>query len=851
VSDGHGGSSTATVTVNVAPANDAPLAVNDTASATEDTPLTLAASTLLANDSDPDAGDVLTITAVAPGTGGTPVLNPDGSVSFTPAANFNGVATFTYTVSDGHGGSSTATVTVNVAPANDAPVNTVPGAQSTAEDTPKAIAGVSVADADSASLTTTISVLHGTLSVTPGGGVSISNNGTGTVTLSGTAAQINAALAGLTYTNTPDYNGSDTLTIATSDGALTDTDTVAITVTPVADITADTVTTKEDMPISFNPVTGTNGATADSFEGASPQITAINGTAITAGGAAVTVANGTVSLSAGNVLTFTPTDDYRGTTSFTYTVTSGGVTETANVTVNVTPAVDLRARWIDYWEFNEGSGTTTLNRQPFTDQTGTITDNNKANPPNPSADLRPTWTTGRNDSAAMQFNGVGGASATRDGGWVALPSNVTDPLAAIGTTQASLSFWIKTTQVGANIGWDSPSVIGMENNGGTTDIQWGFIDSAGRIGLGMRDDAGQMSTTAINNGQWHHVVITHDFTSGATQVFVDGVRERNSTFNAGVTGIPNKFLGFGVTADDGTASHRFLNATLEDVRIYNTALTTAQAQAIYETELMGNVENVIANDGRPLHFSVSVNDAVSLVLSGLPNGTVVSDGPGGHSVTVGGAGTADISTWGATEVEISGYGTGSFMMTVTGTDASGGKSVEYMTVVTAADMFPGTAGADTLTGNANANILSGGDGNDTLSGGGGADMLYGGKGNDSLTGGAGADVFAWRTADKGTPGSAFTDTVTDFDKTNGTGDKLDLRDLLVGENAGNIDRFIVAEVSGGNTTLHISSTGAFAGNGTWTTGAQDQVIVLTGVTWTGTSQDILQQMLNGGQLVIG
>jgi Ca2+-binding RTX toxin-like protein len=434
---------------------------------------------------------------------------------------------------------------------------------------------------------------------------------------------------------------------------------------------------------------------------------------------------------------------------------------------------------------------------------------------------------------------------------VALAASVTDPLAGIGTTQASLSFWINTTQTGGTIGWDSPSVIGMENNGGTADIQWGWINSTGRIGLGMRDDAGVMSTTPINNGQWHHVVITRDFTTGLTQVIVNGVVERSVTFNAGVTGIPNQFLGFGVTADDGaTSSHRFLNAILEDVRIYNTALTSAQAQAIYETELMGDFENVIANDGRPLHFSLNVNDATSVILSGLPSGTVVN-GPSGQSVTVSAAGTADITSWNATEVEIHSYGTGSFMMTVTATDASGGRSWEYMSVVTAADMFTGTAAANTLTGNANANVLSGGDGNDTLNGGGGSDMLYGGKGNDTLTGGTGADVFAWRTADKGTPGSAFTDTVTDFDKTNGTGDKLDLRDLLVGENAGNIDRFIVAEVSGGNTTLHISSSGAFAGNGTWTTAARDQVIVLSNVTWTGTSQDILQQMLNGGQLVIG
>ena len=72
--------------------------------------------------------------------------------------NFNGVDTFTYTVTSPAGITETATVTVNVAAINDAPVNTVPGAQSTNEDTSLAIGGVSVADTDSASITTTVAV---------------------------------------------------------------------------------------------------------------------------------------------------------------------------------------------------------------------------------------------------------------------------------------------------------------------------------------------------------------------------------------------------------------------------------------------------------------------------------------------------------------------------------------------------------------------------------------------------------------------------------------------------------------------------------------------------------------------
>ena len=149
---------------------------------------------------------------------------------------------------------------------------------------------------------------------------------------------------------------------------------------------------------------------------------------------------------------------------------------------------------------------------------------------------------------------------------------------------------------------------------------------------------------------------------------MDGLQETSTTLLPGMVA-PNKFLGFGVTADDGATSNRFLNGALDDVRIYDSVLTTNQAQAIYETELMGNQSSVIANDGQAIRFALNVNDAASTILSGLPNGTVVSDGT--HTVTVGAAGTADISGWNASEISLSNYGTGSFMFNVTGTDAGG------------------------------------------------------------------------------------------------------------------------------------------------------------------------------------
>src|SRR5882672_8691187 len=90
--------------VTVTPLNDPPVAVNDTATTPEDTSVSIP---VLANDSDVD-GDPLTITT-ASGTNGT-VSIVGTNLVFTPATNFNGVATLSYTISDGHGGTASATV---------------------------------------------------------------------------------------------------------------------------------------------------------------------------------------------------------------------------------------------------------------------------------------------------------------------------------------------------------------------------------------------------------------------------------------------------------------------------------------------------------------------------------------------------------------------------------------------------------------------------------------------------------------------------------------------------------------------------------------------------------------------
>lgn len=238
VSDGAGATSTGTVNGTVTAVNDVPVATNDTFTMPEDG--TPAVINVRANDTDVD-GDTLTVTAVngtaitAAGvavTGGLVTL-VGGNLVFTPAANYNGTPSFTYTVVDGKGGTATATVSGTVTPVADAPVNALPGSIAAAVGVPVLVGGLAISDVDGAAgtFTTTLAVSNGTLSVaTVAGGATVTGAGTGTVTISGTLAQVNAALGATSFTSGPDFAGGATLTMTTSDGVLTDTDTLALTV---------------------------------------------------------------------------------------------------------------------------------------------------------------------------------------------------------------------------------------------------------------------------------------------------------------------------------------------------------------------------------------------------------------------------------------------------------------------------------------------------------------------------------------------------------------------------------------------------------------------------------------------
>ncbi|EJG1817015.1 tandem-95 repeat protein, partial [Vibrio parahaemolyticus] len=280
--------------------NDAPVAKDDIATTQEDTAVTI---DVLPNDSDVD-GDKLSIQSASVPEAQGKVEIVDGKLVFTPAENFHGDAEITYTLTDG-ALTDQATVNVTVNAVNDTPVvESNLADQTLAEDfTPYTIdLNTAFSDVDNVDGELTFSV-SGNSNVL----VSIEN---GIATISPTA----------------DWNGSETLTFtATDPSGESVSQTVNFTVAPVADIVADKATVVEDMPTIIK-VLGN-----DMFEGDDKVVSldTNNGPA-----------NGTVSVNPDGSVTYTPNDNYHGADSFTYIVTSGGVSESTTVNVDVTPVND-------------------------------------------------------------------------------------------------------------------------------------------------------------------------------------------------------------------------------------------------------------------------------------------------------------------------------------------------------------------------------------------------------------------------------------------------------------------------------------------------------------------------------
>lgn len=314
-------SANGSVTINSV--NDAPNAVNDSYTTAEDTPLTIAASGILANDTDIDVGTTLSVATPRPismPTHGLLTLNANGSFTYIPFTNYNGTDSFTYKASDGIADSNLATVTITITSVNDAPVATDDGAI-TNEDTAVTIPILgNDMDVDGtlnpATVTITLQPAHGSLS-------------------------INATTGDVTYTPILNYNGPDCFkyTIKDNDGAVSNEATVKIIINPVNDTPIavnDSYTTAEDVVLTV----AAPGVKANDSDVDGDPLSAFLVTPPTHGG---------VILNANGSFIYTPDTNYTGPDSFTYYVNDGAANSNlATVNITVTPVNDAPLLAVDH-----------------------------------------------------------------------------------------------------------------------------------------------------------------------------------------------------------------------------------------------------------------------------------------------------------------------------------------------------------------------------------------------------------------------------------------------------------------------------------------------------------------------
>ncbi|MAT98925.1 MAG: hypothetical protein CL608_17415 [Anaerolineaceae bacterium] len=329
-SDGNGGTDTATVTIDLTGVNDTPVAVTDSYNATEDTNLVInVAAGVLDNDTDVDADDANTLTAVLDTTtsNGTLTLNPDGSFSYMPNAEYSGPDSFTYHANDGDVDSNIVTVTINVAAANDAPVANDDSDISWATDEDNALTvvapGVLANDTDQENDTLFVS----TADTTSAMGAAVSVNADGSFSYDPRLANAIQALdAGDSDTDTFGY------TVADGNGG-TDTATVTIALTGVNDIpvaVTDSYNATEDTNLNINATIGVLANDTDVDADDMRNLTAILDT---------TTSNGTLTLNPDGSFTYVPNAEYSGPDSFTYHA-NDGVADSNTVTVNITVFAD-------------------------------------------------------------------------------------------------------------------------------------------------------------------------------------------------------------------------------------------------------------------------------------------------------------------------------------------------------------------------------------------------------------------------------------------------------------------------------------------------------------------------------
>ena len=830
------------VVITITGTNDVPVAVADTANVNQDAVLTLTPAQLLANDTDVD-GDTLTIDSVQGAVNGTVSL-VGGNAVFTPTAGYSGPASFTYTVSDGKGGTATATVNVTVVKSN-TPPDAVDdsGAPGNASNLGLVSEYFGYQEGTHGANLTTIEQIY-----------SFINGRTPNATF--VAKTFDYAAATFTNdlgfgTNLQTFLGSDAATLSADPATTTD---AIIRMCGFVELAAGTYNFKvladdgfqiridgrvvaeenriqeattsihdpftltlgglhsieiiywdqggaakfkvelsDNAGISYNLLSSKNVIQQTAFSviedtPATIPVASLLVNDTDADGDTLTITsvqgavNGTVSLVGGNII-FTPAANYAGPASFTYTVSDGkGGTDTAKVSLSVTPVNDAPTAVND-------SLTLTPDR----------------------ATAIPVSTLLANDTDIEGDDLI-----------VVSVQNATH--GTVSLSNGNVTFTPTTGYEGA-----ASFTYTIRDNQGLT--------STATVNLMV---AGAIAPSVVVNKA---IVMNAIGGSGVSAAFPIITRlvdtDGSETLSIRVSGVPNAAT-FNAGTNLGGGVWSFIQSDLANLQISLPSNTQLNQYGIVLTIAVTSTEsanNSTATTSTTVRlFADYTTNSITTSENGDSNGTSADDyiqGGSGNNTINGGAGN---------------------------------------------DLIYGGAGNDILHGGIGEDVIYGGTGNDTIYGGAGSDRISGGAGNDTLYGGTmgdtaadtTADVFVWSLGDQGIAGTPAVDTIHYFGTgaatANTSGDILDLRDLLQGESvgpangAGNLANYLHFEVSGGNTIIHISHTGGFTADshavgGAYTSGAETQQIVLSGVNLqslyggAATDQLIITQLLNNNKLI--
>ncbi|MCI4644319.1 MAG: Ig-like domain-containing protein [Hyphomonadaceae bacterium] len=808
ISDGNGGTDMATATVTINGENEPPVAQDDEVSVGEDATLNgdLLADNGNGADSDADE-DTLTVTEingigvtdgqqVTLASGALLTINADGTFTYDPNGQFEDLDetetttdSFTYTIDDGFSGTATATATVTIQGANDLPVLITPVGQSFAvNSTGNTITGLSFSDVDDDTATVTLSA-EGiiTLAQTTGLSFDAGADGSSSMTISGTVADINAAIATLTYAPATDDRDGDSISVSVNDGTGIANGSIAVTLTntdPVAQ--DDDVTASESAALNGDLFADNGNGADDDANGDALTITDVNGQSANVG-SQITLASGALlTVNSDGTFTYDPNGQFEDldetetdSESFTYTVDDGfGGTSQATATVTIQGS-------------NDGPTVTLPKDADFTvgasnQIVGLSVDDID------DASLTVTLTAD---------NGILSLAQTTGLSFVLGDGTDDDTLVFSGTVadiNAALADVGYTPDNGGADGDRITLAVGDGNANATADILYGTSGNDTLNGLSGDDDmygydgddtlngdggndllvGGLGADTLLGGDGDDHIVMDSDDIRADINGAIDlgGAGTDTLEMEAGSQFITNVLGAYGFEIFRGADGDDRVRGNL------NTVDYDLDGGAGND-ELTGSGGNDTLSGGAD-NDTLDGDSGSDTLMGGDGNDILI--GGGGSDLMLGGAGddtiyydSSDIRSDEGGAINLGGEGRDTLIIETGSQFITNGLGVYGFEVFRGADGndrvrgnlssvdydLDGGAGNDTLEGRNGSDTLSGGEGDDLIIGGGGADAMSGGTGNDTVSFGTASGRVEVRLYNQTVTGAfqTFGDTLSSFE----------------------------------------------------------------------------------------